>query len=98
MVGIGVSTSQVFLGSYFSVPADRCFVQVDVNLFGFEIFFNAPRAELASESGLFVASPGSLDISRLHMVNPDDSGTQGLHRTESLEDVTGPDGGGQAVR
>src|ERR1700674_899882 len=79
------------------VPADRGFAQSDVDLFGFEVFFDAPGAEFAAEAGLFVASPGGFDVSWLHVVHPDDSGAQSFYGAHGLEDVAGPDCGGQAV-
>src|SRR5260370_34903791 len=79
-----------------SVPADGGFVQVDVNLLGLQVFFDTPRAEFATEARLFVASPWRFDISWLHMVDPDDSGTQGLYSAHRTKNVAGPDGGGEA--
>src|SRR5439155_14578231 len=68
-----------------SVPADRGFVEIDVDLLGLEIFFEAPRAEFTAKAGLFVAAPGRFDVSRLHMIDPDDAGAQRLHDAKSLD-------------
>src|SRR5260370_5852716 len=73
-----------------SVPADRCFVQVDVDLLGFEIFFDAPGTEFTAEAGLFVSAPGGFDVRGLHVIHPDDACTQGLYGTHRLENVAGP--------
>src|SRR5271165_1454234 len=81
-----------------SVPPDGRFVEVDVDQLGFEVFFEAPGAELAAEAGLLESSPGRFHVGGLHVVDPDDSGANLLHGTEGLEDVAGPDGGGEAVR
>ena len=61
-----------------SVPADRCFVQVDVYLLGLEIFFDARRPELAAKAGLLEASPRRFHVGRLHVIDPDDPGAQTL--------------------
>src|SRR5207302_221431 len=79
----------------FLVPADWLLVQVDVDLFGFEIFFNAPGAEFAAKAGLFVSPPGGFDVRGLHVIDPDNAGTEGLHGAHGFEDVAGPDGCGK---
>src|SRR6266851_5449038 len=53
-----------------SIPPDRLLVQIDVNLFGLEIFFDAPRPELTAEAGLFIPAPGSFHIGGLHVIDP----------------------------
>src|SRR5690242_14865341 len=58
------------------VPGDGGFVEIDEDLFGFEVFFEPPGTELAAEAGLFVATPRGFDIGRLHVVDPDDAGAQ----------------------
>src|SRR5580700_6687694 len=93
--GIGVRSSIVGISS---VPPDRFLVQVDVNLLGLEIFLDSRGAELPTEAGLFVAAPGGFDECRLHVIDPDDPGTEGLHDPECFEDVARPDSSGQAVR
>src|SRR5581483_11865406 len=72
------------------VPADRLLVEVDVDLLGLQIFFDAPRSQLASKPGLLIASPRRLDICGLHMVHPDYAGAQRLHRAHGFKDVTRP--------
>src|SRR5258708_34509303 len=81
----------------FSVPADRSFIQVDVDLLGFEILLDAPGPEFAAKARLLVAAPGGFHVSRLHVIDPDDPGTQRFHRAHGLEYVAGPDGSGQPV-
>src|ERR1700730_447459 len=85
--GIGVRNS---IAGISSVPPYGLFVQVDVNLLGLEIFLDSPRAELATEAGLLVAAPRCFDVSRLHVIDPDDAGTQRLYDAESLVDVASP--------
>src|SRR2546428_5091214 len=80
------------------VPTDGCFVEIDKHLFGFEIFFEAPRAEFAAEPGLFVPAPGRLHVGRLHVIDPHDAGAQRLYDAESFVDIARPDGSGEAVR
>src|ERR1700675_5155175 len=79
------------LDNKFLVPADRRFVQIHKHLLGFQILFEPPRSELASEAGLLVAAPRSFNVSRLHVIDPDNSGAQGLDHAESLVNVAGPD-------
>src|SRR5215472_15972490 len=72
------------------VPANRLFVQIDVDLLRFQVLLDAPGAELPSEAGLFLAAPRCFDVCRLHVINPDDAGPQRLHRPQRPEDVTRP--------
>src|SRR5208337_3270752 len=83
--------------SQLSVPANRSLVQIDVHLLSFEILFNAPRSEFASESGLLVAAPRRFHVSRLHMVHPYDARAQRLHGPHSFENITRPNRSGQPV-
>src|SRR6266850_2606583 len=80
-----------------SVPSDWSFVEVDEHLLGFEIFFQTPGTEFASEAGLFVAAPRRFDISGLHVIHPDYSGAEGLHHAKRFVDIASPDGGGKTV-
>src|SRR5215470_14374027 len=64
------------------VPANRLFVQIDVDLLRFQVLLDAPGAELPSEAGLFIAAPRCFDVCRLHVINPDDAGPQRLHRPQ----------------
>src|SRR5277367_692667 len=80
------------------VPADRRFVEIDENLFRFEIFLEAPGTKLAAEPRLFVAAPGRFDVRRLHVIHPNDPGAERLHHAERFVNVAGPDRCGEAVR
>src|SRR6266849_1153473 len=80
-----------------SVPADRSFVQIDIYLLGFKIYFDAPRTKFAAKSRLLVAAPRRFYISRLHVIHPHDARSQRLHRAHGFENVSSPDGGGQPV-
>src|SRR5713101_2556206 len=82
---------------YLSVPADGRLIEINENLFGFEIFFEAPRTELASKAGLLVTAPRSFDVGRLHVIDPDDAGAKRLHDAEGFVNVARPDGCGQTV-
>src|ERR1700680_1154317 len=92
--GMGVRNSITDM----SVPSNRLFAEVDVDLLCFEILLDTPGPQLATEAGLFVAAPGGFDIGRLHVVHLDDAGAEGLDDAESAEDVARPDGGGKAIR
>src|SRR5664279_5304752 len=81
-----------------SVPPDRLFVEIDVDLFGFEIFVDAPRSEFASEARLLIAAPWRFYVCGLHVVDPNDARANLLHRAEGLEDVSGPYRRRQSVR
>src|ERR1700733_14796524 len=70
-----------------SVPSDGLFVQIDVHLLRLQIFFNAPRTQLAAESGLLVPAPRRLDVRRLHVIHPNNSRSQSLYHSEGLENV-----------
>src|SRR5580704_645275 len=94
-LGPGIAVRNWIVGM--SVPSDWRFVEIDVDLFRFEIFLDAPGAELAAKAGLFVTAPGGFDVSRLHVIDPDDSGAKCLHHAKSFEDVARPNGGGEAV-
>src|ERR1043166_5580011 len=80
------------------VPSDGSFVEIHKNLFGLEVFLEAPGAELAAEAGLLIPAPGRFDIGGLHVVDPDDAGTQRFYDAKGFVDIAGPDGSGQAVR
>src|SRR2546426_6588823 len=82
----------------FLVPADRGLVEIDEHLLGFEIFFEAPGTQLATEARLLVAAPGSFDVRWLHVIDPDDAGAQGLYDAESFVNVAGPDRRRKSVR
>src|SRR4029077_1936705 len=79
-------------------PVDGGFVEIHEDLFRFEIFFEAPRAELAAETRLFVAAPRRFNVSRLHVIDPHDACAQRLHNAKRFIDVASPDGGGEPVR
>src|SRR5258705_11432796 len=85
--GIGVRSCMLAI----SVPSDGRFVEVDVDLFCFQIFVDAVRAELTPKAGLLVASPWGFDVSRLHVVDPDHSCTESLHCAQSFENIASPD-------
>src|SRR5689334_23112819 len=57
-----------------SIPPDRRFRQVDVDLLGLEVVLQTVRTELASESGLLVPAPGRLVVGRMVGVQPEDAG------------------------
>src|ERR1700730_6103189 len=82
--GIGVRNS---IAGISSVPPNRLFVQVDMNLLGLEIFLDPRGAELTTEAGLLVAAPGGFDESRLHVVHPHDPGAEGRHDPGGFENV-----------
>src|SRR6266436_6588192 len=84
-------------GNQFSVPANRSFVQIDVDLLGLEIFLDAPGSKFSTKARLLVAAPWCFDIGRLHVIDPDDPGAQRLHRAQGFENIAGPDGGSQTV-
>src|SRR2546429_1562035 len=81
-----------------SVPSDGLFVQIDMDLLGFQILFYSPRPQFSSEAGLLVASPWCFHISGLHVIHPYDAGAQRFHSPESFENVSRPHSCGQAVR
>src|SRR5882724_6926072 len=80
------------------IPPDRLFVQIDVNLLGLEIFFDAPWPKLATEAGLFIPAPRSFHISRLHVIDPHHPDAQRLDHAERLENISRPYGCGQTIR
>src|SRR5580704_219130 len=80
------------------IPADGCFVEINEDLFRFEIFLEAPRTEFAAKARLLVAAPRRFDVRRLHMIDPDDAGAKRLHDAEGFVDIARPDGSGKAVR
>src|SRR5271167_2924093 len=80
------------------IPADGRFVEINEELFRFEILIETPRAKFAAEARLLVAAPRCFDVSRLHMIDPNDAGAERLHDAEGFVDVARPDGGGEAVR
>src|SRR5688572_28247048 len=61
-----------------SIPPDRFLAEIDVDLLGFEEFLGAVEAQLAALAALLVAAPRTLDVTRLHGINPDDPGPEVL--------------------
>src|SRR5712671_2772248 len=84
--------------NWFSVPTNWRFVQINVDLLGLEIFFDSRGAEFAAKTRLLVAAPRGFDVSRLHMVDPDDAGAQRFYRTHGLKNIASPDSGSESVR
>src|SRR5215467_6463026 len=80
------------------VPGDGGFVEIDEDLFGFEILFETPGAEFAAKAGLLVAAPGRFDVSRLHVIDSDDARAERLHDAVGFVNIARPDGGSEAVR
>src|ERR1700675_4533307 len=80
------------------IPGDRRFIKIDEHLLGFEIFFQTPGSQLAAESRLFVATPGSFHVSGLHVIDPNNSGADGFHHTKSFVNIACPNRGSQPVR
>src|ERR1700733_738375 len=81
-----------------SVPTDRLLVEINVDLLGFQIFFDTPGTEFAAKARLLVTAPRSFYISWLHMIHPDDACAQSFNRSQGFENVASPDRGGEAVR
>src|SRR5438093_12628075 len=69
------------------IPADGLLVQIDIDLFRFQVFFNAPLSKLSAKSGLFVSTPRRLNICGLHVIDPDDAGAQLLHCAKRFKDI-----------
>src|SRR5207249_4749655 len=61
-----------------SIPSDRPFIEVDVNLFSFKEFFDAVQAQFPAMAALFIAAPRRFHIARLHRVHPHDACAQAL--------------------
>src|SRR5215472_4391048 len=80
-----------------SVPSDGLFVEIDVNLLRFQIFLDAPGPELTAKARLLVASPGSLYVSGLHVIHPDNAGAERLDDAESLENIARPVSRGEPI-
>src|SRR6476469_6231789 len=81
-----------------SVPADRLFRKIDVDLFDVEIFLDAPFAEFATDAALLVAAPRRLDVGRLPVVDPSDARAQVRDDAHRAEDVARTDRRGQTVK
>src|SRR5271165_185104 len=80
------------------VPANGVLIEIDEHLLGLEILLEAPWAQLSAEAGLLIAAPWRFDVSRLHMIHPDNSGAQRFHNAERLVNVACPHGAGEAIR
>src|ERR1700722_2937182 len=81
-----------------SVPANRRFVQIDVDLLGLEIFFDPPWAKFAAKARLLKTSPRRLNVRRLHVIHPHDSSADSLNRAHGFVDIARPDSGSEAIR
>src|SRR5258708_2987587 len=81
-----------------SVPPNWSLVEVHKHLLGFEIFFQAPWAQLATKAGLLVPTPRRFDIRWLHVIHPNDPGAKGLDDAKGFVNVSRPNSGSQTVR
>src|SRR5260370_25143884 len=79
------------------MPADGRLIEINENLFCLEILFEAPGAQFAAKAGLVVTGPGGFDVSRLHVIDPDDSSAERLHDAERLVNIAGPNCGSEAI-
>ena len=69
------------------IPTDGCLVQIDENIMlRLKVSIQSPRTELAPVTGLLVATPGGLYISRLQVIHTYNSGAQGFHGSSGSEE------------
>src|ERR1700733_735366 len=81
-----------------SIPPNRLFVQIDVNLLGLEIFVNAMEPQFPAEARLLKPSPRRFHASRLHVIHPHHTGADGLNHAHGAIDIARPHSGGQSER
>src|SRR5271155_1612015 len=95
-LGPGISVFSRMLAM--SIPSNRLFVQIDINLLGLEILVNAMDPQLPAEARLLKASPRRFYARRLHMINPHHTSADGLNHAHGTIDIARPDGCGQSER
>ena len=52
-----------------SVPPDGLLVQINVDLFGLQVFLDTPGAKLSAKSGLLVALQGAEEVCHLFLTS-----------------------------
>src|ERR1700679_266482 len=93
-LGPGISVFSRMLDM--SIPSNRCFVQIDIDLLGLEILVNAMNPQLPAEARLLKATPRRFHASRLHVINPHNTSADGLNHAHGAINIARPDGRGQS--
>src|ERR1700678_2211016 len=81
-----------------SIPSNRCFIQIDINLLGLEILVNAMDPQFPAEARLFKPTPRRFHTRWLHVIDPYHAGADSLNHAHSAIDISGPHSGGQSKR
>src|SRR5439155_25015355 len=78
-------------------PAQALRIQIDVDLFRFQVRLQAVGAQLAACAGLLVAAPRRSVERGMISVQPGDAGAKFLENAHPLRDIAREDTAGQAV-
>src|ERR1700679_329230 len=93
-LGPGISVLSRMLDM--SIPPDRCFIQIDIDLLGLKILVNAVDPQFPAEARLLKAAPWRFHACRLHVIHPHNTGTDGLNHAHGAIDIAPPDRGSQS--
>src|SRR5271154_7127110 len=81
-----------------SIPPNRLFVQIDIDLLGLEILVNAMDPQFPAEARLLEPAPRSFHASRLHVIHPHHTGADGLNHAHGSIDIPRPHSRSQSER
>src|ERR1700733_10771057 len=79
-----------------SIPPNRLFVQIDIDLLGLEIFVNPMDPQFPAEARLFKPSPRRFHARRLHVIHPHHAGPDSLNHAHGAIDISRPDSRSQS--
>src|ERR1700677_885505 len=78
-----------------SIPPNRCFIQIYIDLLGLEVLIDAVDPQFPAEARLLKASPWRFHARRLHVIHPHNACADSLNHAHGTIDIARPDGGGQ---
>src|SRR5580658_5642303 len=87
-LGPGISVFSRILDM--SIPPNRLFIQIDINLLGLEILVNAMDPQFPAEARLFKPTPRRFHTRWLHVIDPYHAGADSLNHAHSAIDISGP--------
>src|ERR1700677_1360964 len=88
-LGPGISVFSRMLDM--SIPPNRLFVQIDIDLLGLEILVNAMDPQFPSAARLLKHAPWRFPASRLHVFPPHHTSADRLNHPHSAINIARPD-------
>src|SRR6202453_735104 len=95
-LGPGISVFSRMLDM--SIPPNRLFVQIDIDLLGLEILVNTMYPQFPAEARLLKPAPRRFHTRRLHVIHPHHTSADGLNHAHGAIDIPRPDSRSQSER